>query len=134
MKTFCKFSHAFVQNCVTLFFDKFVIFSLEHCSCTERYFWPFSMSFLLERKIVPLDRHFVVYPWGAGVDKGAGLDEGDLFYTGLFYTGCFTSSSLDRCRRRRSRRRKKPGEVDFSWPDGRSRGTIIRSLFCSHTA
>ena len=28
-------------------------------------------------------------PGGAGVDKGAGVDEGDLFYTGVFYTGVF---------------------------------------------
>ena len=40
-----------------------------------------------ERIIVPLDRHFVVYPGGAGVDEGAGVDKEDLFYTGLFYTG-----------------------------------------------
>ena len=32
--------------------------------------------------IVPLDRHFVIYPGSADVDQGAGLDEGDLFYTG----------------------------------------------------
>ena len=31
--------------------------------------------------IVPLDRHFVVYPGGVGVDEGAGVDKGDLFYT-----------------------------------------------------
>ena len=31
--------------------------------------------FLWERIIVPLDRHFVIYPGGAGVDEGAGLDE-----------------------------------------------------------
>ena len=36
-----------------------------------------------ERIIIPLDRHFVVSPGGASVDKGAGLDEG--FYTGLNY-------------------------------------------------
>ena len=47
-----------------------------------------------ERIIVTLDRQFVVYPIGAGVDegagvdKGAGVDEGDFPYTGsLFYTG-----------------------------------------------
>ena len=39
-----------------------------------------------ERIIVPLDRHFVVYPRGAGVYKGAGLDEGD-FYTGHHQLG-----------------------------------------------
>ena len=37
--------------------------------------------------IVALERHFVIYPGGAGVDegasvdKGAGVDEGDFFYT-----------------------------------------------------
>ena len=36
---------------------------------------------------MPLDWHFVVYPGGADVDEGAGVDEGDLFYTGVFYTG-----------------------------------------------
>ena len=36
-----------------------------------------------ERIIVPLDRHFVVYTGGAGLDEGAGLHEGYLFYTGL---------------------------------------------------
>ena len=41
-----------------------------------------------ERIIVPLDRQFVVYPGGAGVDEVASVDEGDVFYTGsLFYTG-----------------------------------------------
>ena len=42
--------------------------------------------------IVPLDQHFVVYPEGAGVDEGAGLDKGDLFYTGVFYSGYPTPS------------------------------------------
>ena len=32
--------------------------------------------------IVPLEWHFVVYPGSADVDEGAGLDVGDLFYTG----------------------------------------------------
>ena len=40
-----------------------------------------------ERIIVPLDRHIVIHPGGAGVDQGAGVDEGDIFYTSLFYTG-----------------------------------------------
>ena len=35
-------------------------------------------GFIGERIIVPLDRHFVVYPGGAGVDEGAGGDKGDL--------------------------------------------------------
>ena len=52
----------------------------------------FSLS--RERIIVPLDRHFVVYPGVAGVDEGAGLDVGDLFCTGLFYTGCPTLHPL----------------------------------------
>ena len=44
-----------------------------------------------ERIIVLLDRQFVVYPGGAGVDEGAGVEDiytgKSLFYTGLFYTG-----------------------------------------------
>ena len=36
---------------------------------------------LREGIIVPLDRHFVVYPEGASVDKGADVDEGDLLNT-----------------------------------------------------
>ena len=40
---------------------------------------------ILERIIVPLDRHLVVYTGGAGVDKGAGLDQGDVFYTGPLF-------------------------------------------------
>ena len=32
-----------------------------------------------ERIIVPLDRHFVVYPGSAGVDEGAGVDEDVVF-------------------------------------------------------
>ena len=40
-----------------------------------------------ERIIVPLDRHFIVYPGGAGVVEGASVDKGDLFYIRLFYTG-----------------------------------------------
>ena len=39
--------------------------------------------FTREHIIIPLDWHLVVYPRGAGEDKGAGLDEEDLFYTGL---------------------------------------------------
>ena len=43
--------------------------------------------FSRERIIVPIDRHFVVYPGDAGVDEGAGLDKGDLFYTGHHQLG-----------------------------------------------
>ena len=32
--------------------------------------------------IVPLYQRFVTYPGGAGVDEGATVDKGDLFYTG----------------------------------------------------
>ena len=35
-------------------------------------------SWSRERIIVPLDRHFVVYTGGAGVDEGASVDEGDV--------------------------------------------------------
>ena len=37
---------------------------------------------LREGIILSLYRRFVVYPGGAGVDEGAGVDKGDLFYTG----------------------------------------------------
>ena len=43
-----------------------------------------------ERIIIPLDRQFVVYPRGVGVDQGAGVEDiyrRSLFYTSLFYTG-----------------------------------------------
>ena len=32
--------------------------------------------------LVPLDRRFVVYPGGAGVEEGSGVEEVSLFYTG----------------------------------------------------
>ena len=44
--------------------------------------WPHSNR---ERIIVPLDQHFVIYTGGASVDEGAGVDEGDVFYTGSLF-------------------------------------------------
>ena len=32
--------------------------------------------------IIPLDRHFVVYPGGAGVEEGASVEEVSLAYPG----------------------------------------------------
>ena len=53
---------------------------------------------LFEREgiIVALDRRFVVYPGGAGVDEGAGVEDGGppVFYTGVFYTG-YPSSAME---------------------------------------
>ena len=39
--------------------------------------------------IVPLDRRFVVYPRGASVDQGAGVEEVSLVYPGthIYYPG-----------------------------------------------
>ena len=54
-----------------------------------------------QRIIVPLERHFVVYTGIAGVDEGAGEDEGDVFYTGTLFcrdTGIEEGSGW--CRRR----------------------------------
>ena len=45
----------------------------------ELYDIRFCRTFCRERIIVPLDRHFVIYPGSAGVDEGASVDEGAVF-------------------------------------------------------
>ena len=62
-------------------------------------------SVFWEGMIVPLDWHFVVYPVGAGVDEGAGVDQGDLFYTGTHGVeeGAGIEEESDRCRRQKAK-------------------------------
>ena len=58
--------------------------------CIILFSFVYLICILREGIIVGLDRRFVVYPGGAGVDEGAGVEDGGppVFYTGsLVYTG-----------------------------------------------
>ena len=51
----------------------------------------------MEGIIEALDRHFIIYPGGAGVDEGAGVEDGGppVIYTGsLVFTG-YPSSAME---------------------------------------